>query len=368
MNNAKNTAIPVLVVGSGFGCRVQVPALRAAGFEVVGLVGTDANRTAQRADENGVPSSFTDLAEAISKTGAQVVAVASPPHTHANLTKTAIQNGCHVLCEKPFAMNEAEAQAMHSAAEKAGVVHMLGNEFRYLPERAMAAHAVAEGMIGEPRFMTIAQYVPYTVDPNTNLPGWWFDKSAGGGWLGASCSHVIDWVRTWVGEFESVSSALPSITAPEGGAEDSCVIRFRLKTGIEGVIQQTAGAWGPVSTMTRLAGTRGTIWLEGKKVMIADRQGVREIPIASDFQLPPLPPASDDPRQQMPEWQMLAHVELAPYTMLCQALRAAIEKRTSPSPVVPANFVDGVASMAVLDAIRKSAEDGGSLVSLDRAE
>jgi predicted dehydrogenase len=361
---AASAAIAVIVVGSGFGCRIQIPALRAANFEVVALVGTDADRTARRAMANGVPASFTDLDEAISQTGARVVTVASPPHTHAALTLTAIARGCHVLCEKPFAMNGAEARAMHAAAEKAGVVHMLGNEFRYLPDRAMAVRAVAEGMIGEPRFMTIVQYVLYSNSPDTDLPGWWFDKSAGGGWLGASGSHIIDWVRLWAGEFESVSAAFQGISAPEDGAEDSLIIRFRLKNGTEGVIQQTSGAWGPFASLVRLAGTQGTIWLEGNKLMLADRDGHGELPIASDLQLPPPPPESDDPRQQSPEWRMLASIELAPYMLLCQAFRAAIAGGPAPSPVVPANFADGVASMAVLDAIRESAETHGSVVNI----
>ena len=44
----------VLVAGTGFGCRIQVPALRAAGFEVVGLVGSNPERTKERAAANGV--------------------------------------------------------------------------------------------------------------------------------------------------------------------------------------------------------------------------------------------------------------------------------------------------------------------------
>ena len=65
-NNASNP--PALVVGTGFGCRVHIPALRAAGFDVVGLVGTDAERTKKRADANGVPQTFTDLDDAITRT------------------------------------------------------------------------------------------------------------------------------------------------------------------------------------------------------------------------------------------------------------------------------------------------------------
>jgi predicted dehydrogenase len=68
----------VLVVGTGFGCRIQVPALRAAGFRVLGLVGTDIGRTRLRATTNGVEGAFTDLDEAIARTGATAVAVSTP--------------------------------------------------------------------------------------------------------------------------------------------------------------------------------------------------------------------------------------------------------------------------------------------------
>ena len=69
-----STPIPALVVGTGFGCRIHVPALRAAGFEIAGLVGTNPERLERRAAQNEVPATFTDLDEAISKTGAKLVA------------------------------------------------------------------------------------------------------------------------------------------------------------------------------------------------------------------------------------------------------------------------------------------------------
>ena len=139
-----STPIPALVVGTGFGCRIHVPALRAAGFEIAGLVGTNPERLERRAAQNEVPATFTDLDEAISKTGAKLVAVATPPDTHAELTLTAIDRGCHVLCEKPFAFDAGEAQQMLDAAEKAGVVHMVAHEFRWLPDRALFGRAIAD--------------------------------------------------------------------------------------------------------------------------------------------------------------------------------------------------------------------------------
>lgn len=347
-----------LVVGTGFGCRIHIPALRAAGFDVVGLVGTDAERTRRRADANGVPQAFTDLDEAITRTGAKVVAIATPPHTHGPLSMLAIARGCHVLCEKPFASDTGEARAMLAAAERAGVVHLVGHEFRWQPERAIVARAVAEGLIGKPRFMTLLQYIPFLADPATKMPRWWFDANAGGGWLGASGSHLVDQVRTTVGEFASLSAALPIVSAREGVAEDTYVLRFRLTNGVEGVLQQTAGAWGPSASMTRIAGTEGTVWVENGVVKLADRNGVRDLPTPADLVLPPPPAPSDDPRKQF------STLEQGPYTRLCEVLRAAVDGKALTSAVAVPTFVDGVASMVVLDAIRKSAANQGALVTL----
>ena len=72
-----------IVVGTGFGTRVHVPALRGAGFDVLGLVGRDAGRTARRAERLGVPAALTDLDAALAIPGVDAVTVATPPATHA---------------------------------------------------------------------------------------------------------------------------------------------------------------------------------------------------------------------------------------------------------------------------------------------
>ena len=354
----------ILVAGTGFGCRIQVPALRAAGFNPVGLVGTDAERTARRAADNDVPLAFTDLDRAISETGARAVAISTPPNTHFPLVMTALAHGCHVLCEKPFAMDAAEARLMLEAAERAGVVHALGNEFRWAPERVLMARLIADGMIGEPRLATFTQFVQYLADPDVNLPSWWFDRNAGGGWLGASGAHVIDWIRVLLGEFESLSAALPSLASPEGGAEDSFVLRFRLANGTEGTLQQTASAWGPLASMVRVMGTQGTIWLDNKAVWLADREGTREVPIPPESLLAPPPVLGRDPRRHSAEWQMLAAIELAPYVRLCAAWRRAIEGAPPQDDVSMPSFADGLAGMAIFDAVRASAATGGALIRL----
>jgi predicted dehydrogenase len=353
-----------LVVGTGFGCRIQLPALLGAGFDVVGLVGQDATRTAERATVNGVAESFTDLDKAIATTGAEVVAISSPPHAHAELSIAALERGCHVLCEKPFAANLAEARAMLAAAEKAVKVHMMGHEFRFEPLRATVAQAIAAGMIGEPRLANITILLPQITASQDDMPDWWFDPGEGGGWLGALGSHVVDQLRTWLGEFASVSASLTSVSATRGPADDSFSIRFAMKSGLEGVIQSSAGAWGPPLDVARVCGSEGTLWTERGEVRFAGRNGERTLPIAPDLVLPPAPPITGDPRHETARWKGLVQVELASYTVLCRALKAAIEGNAAPSPVSPATFADGVACMEVMDAIRASALEGGRLVAV----
>lgn len=353
----QTSAIPAIVVGTGFGCRIHVPALRAAGFEVVGLVGTNPERLARRAEVTGVVRTFTDLGEAIERTRAAVVTVATPPESHARLVLTAIERGCHVICEKPMASDADEARAMLEAAERAGVMHLIGNEFRWQPDRALIGRAIADGLIGEPRFLTVAQYLAFAADPEARLPRWWFDKEAGGGWLGASGSHIIDQIRAWLGDFDTLSAALPIVSDRRNVAEDSYVLRFRMRNGVEGVVQQTAGSWGPSASMWRVAGTKGTVWIEDDVVRVADRAGVRTLELPPDLELPPAPPpeSADSSRR-------FSHLELGPYTRLCEALRAGIEGRTIQTAVPLPTFRDGLACMEVMDAIRASAADDGALV------
>jgi predicted dehydrogenase len=352
------TAAPsILVVGTGFGWTVVAPSLRVAGFDVVGLVGQNAERTAERARASGVARWFTDLDEAIVKTRAVAVAIATPPHTHSALTLQALGRKCHVLCEKPFAVNGVEARAMLRAAQRAGVVHMVGHEFRWSPERALIPRLIVDGAIGKPKFLTLIQYAPLAAGAVARLPAWSFDREQGGGWLGASGSHMIDQVRTWLGEFASLSAALPIVSDRENVAEDSYVVRFRLSNGVEGVLQQTGGAWGEPASMARVAGTAGTLWTQSDEVWIADRDGQRRVPVPADLQLPPRPTST-----HQDEYHRFAHLQIPPYVRLCEAFRAAIEGRPQTGRVPAPNFVDGVACMSVLDAIRESAAKGGALV------
>ena len=347
----------VAVVGTGFGCLTHVRGLRNAGFDVLALIGRDSAKTAERASRFEVPHAFTSMGDALSLPGVDAVTVATPPHTHAALVLEAVGAGKHVLCEKPFTRDAAEAAELLAAADAAGVVHLLGTEFRWATGQALAARVIAEGAIGEPRLATFMLHVPMLADPGGELPAWWADAGEGGGWLGAQAAHVVDQVRSTLGEFDGVSAGLSVVSDRSMTAEDSYTVHFRTRAGVEGVMQSTAGAWGPPIFTTRVAGTKGTVWVDFDTVTVADRDGQRQVPVPDDLQLaPPDPPPADLLVTAYDQLHAFG-IDLAPWTRMAETFAALIQGRPIPADPEPATFADGVADMAVLDAIRRSAAE-----------
>jgi predicted dehydrogenase len=286
------------------------------------------------------------------------VTIATPPATHKLLALGALRAGKHVVCEKPFTLGTTEARDLVAAAERAGVVALIGHEFRWATERAVLGRAVREGLIGEPRIATLVQYVDLVADPQSRMPGWWFDRRLGGGWLGASGSHLVDQLRVWLGEFSSVSAALNVVSDREVTAEDSFTIRARMINECDVVLQQSAGAFGPAAGMTRIAGTLGTISIEDGVTWLADATGIRALPVADELRLPAEPAASADPAHAF------THLEIGPYTRLCEAFYAGVVGRVATATVPLPTFADGLLDMQVLDAIRASAAAGGARVNV----
>ena len=352
-----SNGLGAIVVGTGFGFLTHMRALRQAGYEVHALVGRNPERTAERAQRAGIAHGLTSLDEALALPGVDVVSVATPPHTHASIVLPAIAAGKHVLCEKPFAKDAAEAKQMLDAAEAAGVVHLMGTEFRFATAQAVAARAIAEGAIGKPRLATFILHHPGLADPAGEVPEWWGDASQGGGWLGAYASHVIDQIRVSCGEFASVNASLQLLADRPWSAEDTFLVSFRTHDGVDGLMQSSAGDPGPPFGATRIAGESGTLWIEGADVKVSSPSGPRTIEVPDDLRsAAPAPPDSD---LLVTAYDMLHSmgIDLDPFTKLFRGMAARIRgEKVAPDPAL-ATFHDGLQIQKVLDAVRRSSAE-----------
>ncbi len=349
----------IAVVGRRFGTRVQVPALREAGFDVVALVGRDRERTAYKATRLGIPNPCGSVAEALALPGVDAVAIATPPDTHFALALEAVEAGRHVLCEKPFTVDAGQAAALVTAIERAGVVGALGHEFRWNPARAAVGAAIDAGAIGDPRVATIVEYTPFlrSTDSAMAMPSW-FEEPGIGGWLGANGSHTLDQLRLWLGPYRSVSAALLVASEGDRRVEDAYSARFEMGSGVEAVLQQVGAAW-TARSFVAVTGTRGTIGIDDGRAWIADAAGTRQLEAPAGSA-----PVGDE-RVDGDDLDVLGGWELRHYEQLGAAFRAAIEGHPIASPVPLPTFADGLGVMRCMDAMRASAATGGALQTVD---
>lgn len=191
------TAQPVRVgvIGAGFARTTQVPAFRACpGVEVVSLASARREKAEEVARQLGVPHAAADWREVVSRPDVDLVCIATPPALHRDMTLAALEAGKAVLCEKPTALDAAEAEAMWRAARQRRVLALLDHELRFLPARQRLRDVVRSGELGAVRHA----HVYYRNDNRAAADrpwDWWSDAGQGGGLLGALGSHAVDALR-----------------------------------------------------------------------------------------------------------------------------------------------------------------------------
>jgi len=367
MTEETGAPIGAVVVGTGFGLFAHTRALREAGFEVRAIVGRDKARTAERAAPLGIPLATDRLAEALADPAIKLVTVATPPHAHYPAVMEAIAAGRHVVSEKPFARDLPQAREMLRAAEAAGIIHMLGAEFRFDSAQALLRRVVKDGMIGDPIHFFRIYNQPGLQDPNEVLAPWWEDAAQGGGFLGAFGSHMIDQVQTTVGRIVAVSAVLQKLAPgrPNMTSDDCYSLQFETEGGAKGLLMAAMASPGPLVMATKLSGTLGSAWIQSgatygdpEEVWVERGGKAEQVPMPADLVNPaPTPfPHAELIQTEMDRWHT-AGVDVAPYSRLFAEMKARIEGREPSIPERAGSFFDAAQGQAVLDAARLSAAE-----------
>ena len=337
--------LKVAVAGTSFGGNVQIPVFQMhPRTQVVAVSSGHAERAEKTAKENGIPAHYTNFEEMLDREKPDVVSIVTPPIFHFPMTMAALSRGIHVLCEKPFAMDVAEAQQMKAAADHTPVVAMVDFEFRFLPARAYVTDLVKEGYLGDVRMADFLVHFGRRPGPGDGPFNWWSEESKGGGLLGAFGSHTVDTLRLQLGPPRRVFCELVTLVTEREGqrvtSDDSYSLLIEFKNGARAVVQMSLVAglddarYGVYGTQGQLIVTNieGTELRGGKR---ADGKS-RILDIPTKYHLES-------------ETVMLR----APFRALLDRFVYAIDNHMpSPSP----NFEDGLHSQIMLDAARSSSK------------
>lgn len=155
-------------------------------------------RDSRKAEAYGVPS-WNRMEDALAQSSADAVYVATPVFLHAPQSILCLRAGRNVLCEKPMAMNYAEACAMEQTARESGRTLGIAYYRRLYPKVQRARELMESGAIGRPVFAEATSHDWF--DPAAGHRGWLGDPQlAGGGPLYDIASHRIDLMNYFFGE------------------------------------------------------------------------------------------------------------------------------------------------------------------------
>jgi predicted dehydrogenase len=329
------------LVGYGFGGRFfHAPLLAAAaGVEFLGVVTTSAERRAQVAADQPGTACFDSL-QALADAGAEAVAISTPAGTHSELTDRALDLGLAVVCDKPFAMDAAAAQASVDRAAAAGLALSPYQNRRWDSDFLTVRRLVAEGALGEVRSLE-SRFERWAPGPGPGV--------AGGGTLRDFGSHLVDQALVLLGPVESVHAEL---RVRETGLDDDVFVAL---THAGGARSHLWGSWSQSAPGPRYRVTGTTA-----SCVVVDGDGQEAALVAGAT------PASagEGWGVEPPAFRAVLHrgtaepepvaVERGRWDEFYPAFAAAV-RGAGPVPVDPR---DAVVTATVLDAARASADRG----------
>ena len=262
MDSARPLRHAVIGVGAGIFANHR-QSLELTGAELVGVSDLNGVVARERAEELGCPA-YVDHRRLLEETQPEVVVVVTPHPFHAAIAIDALEAGCHVLVEKPIAVQVAEADAMIEAADRLGRILAVNFQYRHDPAARAAHRLLREGALGEIQHVDVTAAVPRTRAYFASAPwrGAW--NGEGGGVLLNQAAHHLDLLCYLMGLPEAVVAWTPTLLH-DIETEDTAQAMLRWPGGALGSLHvSTAEAGRP--ERFEFVGTRGYLRLSGAEL------------------------------------------------------------------------------------------------------
>jgi myo-inositol 2-dehydrogenase/D-chiro-inositol 1-dehydrogenase len=206
----------------------------------------------------GFESFETDWRKLIARPDINLIDVATPNDTHAQIAIAAAKAGKMILCEKPLSMNGAEGKKMAQAVEKAKVPNMVWYNYRRVPAVTLAKQLIDEGRLGRIFHYRAKFLQDWTISPDVPQGGaglWRLDaKVAGSGVTGDLLAHCIDTAIWLNGGIDTVTAMTETFVKQRKhtlsgklervGIDDACAFLARFDNGSLATFESTRYARG----------------------------------------------------------------------------------------------------------------------------
>ncbi|HEY8094434.1 MAG TPA: Gfo/Idh/MocA family oxidoreductase [Acidimicrobiales bacterium] len=296
------------------------PAGLVDGVELTAVAARDLERARDAAERWGLAHAYGSYGELIASPEVDAVYIGTPAALHREWAIAAIAAGKHVLCEKPFAANAADAQEIADAAAASDRVVMEAYHWRYHPFAGMIRAALDSGVLGPLQRAEARFNIPTGRISRSDIR--WNLSLGGGGLMDLGC-YSVQWVRFALGTDVVVVEATADCPVPD--VDGTMRAELRWASGTTGSIESSMEADGTAVVADLVVhGERGTLTANNP---LAPQSGASLVVETADGRSETTPDAS------------------ATYFHQLVAFRDAVE-HGAPFPTTAA---DGVATMQVID-------------------
>ena len=368
--------IRIGLIGYGGIGRVHAGAYRAIPFhyglpadsiEIAGVATTRSETAKRAAEEIGCPYFTDDFRELVARDDMDMIDICTPNNSHHEIVLAAAARGKHIYCEKPLALNVAEAGSMAQAVRAAGVKAQTTFNFRFFPAVTRAKQLVDAGFLGR-IFSFRGRYHRSSYIDGDKPMSWRLQREiTGGGALFDLGSHILDLLYFVLGEFDSVNGTLETLIkerpAAKGSAEmarvdvdDIALLHARTAAGTLGTVEISRMGTGATNDLTfEIFGQRGAIRFDLGNPAWLSVYDAREVdgPLGGERGFRQIEAVSRYDGQRAPDWTMTPDFMRSHAECQYRFIRA-IWDGTAPSP----SFDDGAHVQKIMAAAERSSEAG----------
>lgn len=265
MGQSRQNRLRHVVIGGGAGIfKSHLPGLKLPNAELVALSDINAEPAQQRANELRC-AFYTDYRQMLAESRADVAVILTPHPLHARIAIDCLRVGCHVLVEKPMAIQVAEADAMIETAEQHQRLLAVVFQHRFRPEIRTAHQIIQEGRLGqlERVEMSAVWTRPKSYFQQAPWRGTW--SGEGGGVLMNQAMHNLDVLCYLVGELPQRLHAWTRRLLHQIETEDTGHAMLEWSGGALGSLHIST-AEADVSERIKLVGTHGILEIEPDKL------------------------------------------------------------------------------------------------------
>ena len=235
--------IGIGIIGTGYMGKAHSVAMNAVGavFDTSlkpvceMICATTKSGAQQKAQNFGFNRSTDDWRVLVDDPKVEAIVIASPQNTHKENALATFELGKPVLCEKPMGASTDDAQAMADAAEKSGVINMVGFNYVRTPATQFARQLIADGAIGNITWFRGEHTEDFYADKQE--PATWRTQGRANGTMGDLSSHMINAALALLGPISKVSADIETVhhERPINPATQSDASKSNQSNGMEKV-------------------------------------------------------------------------------------------------------------------------------------